>query len=237
MFYVSGDIHGCVEEVTSFCERNKLSSDDTIILLGDVGLNYFGNEYGDRKRKMALNVCGAKILCIHGNHEMRPESISTYKQKEQYGGIVMFEDEYPNITFAIDGEIYDIAGNKAIVIGGAYSVDKYYRLAHNLQWFSDEQPSDDVKQNVESTLDDFGWKIELVLSHTCPAKYIPTECFLPMIDQSTVDQSTEKWLDIIEDKLQYNRWYCGHWHIDKKIDKMRFMMRDYEIIEGEICYE
>ena len=39
MFYVSGDIHGCVEEVISFCERNKLSSDDTIILLGDVGIS------------------------------------------------------------------------------------------------------------------------------------------------------------------------------------------------------
>ena len=231
MYYISGDIHGCVEEVISFCERNKLSSDDTIILLGDVGLNYFGNENGDRKRKMALNVCGAKILCIHGNHEMRPETISTYRKDEQYGGIVYVEDDFPNVAFAIDGNIYNFNGITAIAIGGAYSVDKYYRLAHNLQWFSDEQPSDDIKQKVESTLNDFGWKIELVLSHTCPAKYIPTECFLPMIDQRTVDNSTEKWLDVIEDKLQYDKWYCGHWHIDKKIDKIRFMMHDYELIE------
>ena len=49
-----------------------------------------------------------------------------------------------------------------------------------------------------------------------------------MIYQSTVDNSTEHWLNIIEDKLSYQKWYCGHWHIDKKIDKIRFIMDDLE---------
>ena len=232
MFYVSGDIHGDVNKALAYCKKHSLNSDDTIILLGDVGINYFGNDNRDTDRKEVLNMCGAKILCIHGNHEMRPETISTYKQKKQYGGIVMFEEEYPNITFATDGEIYDIAGNKAIVIGGAYSVDKYFRLQRGLKWFSDEQSSSETKQRVENNLGTCCWNIDIVFSHTCPAKYIPTECFLPMIDQSTVDNSTEKWLDNIEDKLTYKRWYCGHWHIDKSIDKMRFMMNDLEIIKG-----
>ena len=163
---------------------------------------------------------------------MRPETISTYKVVERYNNLVYIEDEYPNIAFAIDGNIYDINGNKTIVIGGAYSVDKYYRLARNAQWFEDEQPSEQIKQKVESVLSKVDWKIDIVLSHTCPAKYTPTECFLPMIDQITVDSSTENWLDTIEDKLNYKKWYCGHWHIDKSIDKMRFMMHDYELIEG-----
>ena len=162
---------------------------------------------------------------------MRPETISTYKVVERYNNLVYIEDEYPNIAFAIDGNIYDIEGHQTIVIGGAYSVDKYYRLARNAQWFEDEQPSAQIKQKVETVLSKLNWKVDLVLSHTCPAKYIPTECFLPMVDQSTVDSSTEKWLDTIEDKLQYKKWYCGHWHIDKSIDKMRFMMHDYDIIE------
>ena len=28
-----------------------------------------------------------------------------------------------------------------------------------------------------------------------------------------------------------NKAFCGHWHIDKKIDKMRFIMNDLELIE------
>lgn len=231
MFYVSGDIHGDVNKVLAYCKKHSLQSDDTIILLGDVCINYFGNGNGDEVRKEALNNCGAKIFCVHGNHEMRPESIQTYKRRMQYGGTVMFEDKYPNITFAMDGEVYDIAGNKVLVIGGAYSVDKYYRLQRGSKWFSDEQPSNETKQKIENTLKIRNWNIDIVFSHTCPAKYIPTECFLPMIDQSTVDNSTEKWLDVIEDKLIYKRWFCGHWHIDKKIDKMRFIMNDLELIE------
>jgi 3-oxoacid CoA-transferase subunit A len=42
-----------------------------------------------------------------------------------------------------------------------------------------------------------------------------------------VDKSTEQWLDGIEDRLDYNRWYCGHYHTDKTIGKMRFLFNDF----------
>ena len=162
---------------------------------------------------------------------MRPESISSYKEILWRGGIVYIEEEFPNLLFAKDGEIYDLAGKKAIAIGGAYSVDKFYRLSKGMKWFADEQPSEEIKMCVIDNLDAVNWNIDIVLTHTCPAKYIPTETFLPMIDQSTVDNSTEHWLDTIEDRLTYQKWYCGHWHIDKKIDKIRFIMDD---LEGQI---
>ena len=88
-----------------------------------------------------------------------------------------------------------------------------------------------ISEKVEKTLETCDWNIDIVFSHTCPEKYIPIECFLPMIDQSTVDNSTEKWLDKIEDRLTYKKWYCGHWHIDKSIDKMRFIIDDFELIK------
>ena len=72
--------------------------------------------------------CTAKLpitlFCIHGNHEERPHLISTYIEKIWHGGLVYYEEEYPNILFAADGEIYDFNRNKAIVIGGAYSIDE-----------------------------------------------------------------------------------------------------------------
>ena len=46
-----------------------------------------------------------------------------------------------------------------------------------------------------------------MITHTAPLKYEPTEVFLPMINQSTVDKSTEQWLDSIEEQLYYDRWY------------------------------
>ena len=128
-------------------------------------------------------------------------------------------------------EIYaDVNYNyQAIVIGGAYSVDKFYRLNRGIHWFPDEQPSPETKDCVESVLVDSGWQVDVVLSHTCPAKYIPTEAFLPGIDQSTVDNSTEKWLDDIENTLKCRHWLCGHWHNDKRIDKMHFLRYSFKI--------
>lgn len=86
------------------------------------------------------------LFCIHGNHERRPTTIVEYKLQEWNGGKVWVEEAYPNILFAKDGEIYNIAGMKTIVIGGAYSVDKFYRLSKGYNWFEDEQSSDSTQK-------------------------------------------------------------------------------------------
>ncbi len=116
----------------------------------------------------------------------------------------------PAYFFAADGEVFDLEGIKHLTIGGAYSVDKQYRLERGYSWWADEQPSEKIKAKVAQTLDQVDWKVDVVLSHTCPFRYEPREAFLPFIDQSTVDDSTEKWLDTIEEKLAYQYWFCGH---------------------------
>ena len=135
----------------------------------------------------------------------------------------MYEDDFPSILFPIDGEIFELEGKKCIVIGGAYSVDKFYRLSRGMKWWPDEQPSPEIKEYVEKQLDEK--EIDVVFSHTCPAKYIPTECFLSGIDQLKVE-----WLDTIEDKVNYEAWYLGHWHTDKRIDKLHFLFHDIETL-------
>lgn len=34
----------------------------------------------------------------------------------------------------------------------------------------------------------------------------------------------------LESKLNYKAWFCGHWHIDKRIDKMHFLMHGLEAL-------
>lgn len=231
MVYYTGDIHGEVFRVSEMISRYEITPNDIIVLLGDVGMNYYGNQHGDRRRKKKLNSFGIRILCIHGNHEMRPETLNTYCEKQWHEGTVYVEEEFPNLLFAKDGEVYDLDGCKTIAIGGAYSVDKWYRLQCDLNWFPDEQPSDAIKARVEQKLSETNWKIDIVLTHTCPYRYIPREAFLSGVDQSTVDDSTEKWLDTIAGQLNYQAWFCGHWHIDKRIDKMHFLFHGVEVFE------
>ena len=225
MIYYTGDIHGAPWKIVSFCKKVKTTAADTIIILGDVGANYYG-DLRDAECKRHLNKVKPTVLCIHGNHEMRPDSISTYKTKDWHGGIVWYEEDYPNLLFAKDGEIYDIEDIRHLVIGGAYSVDKKYRIARGYGWWENEQPSDEIKAYVESQIDKHSF--DVILSHTCPLKYEPIEMFLSMIDQSTVDKSTEVWLDSIEERVKYKAWFCGHWHTNKRIDKMHFLYGDFE---------
>lgn len=230
MIYYTGDIHGSAAGISSFCHRMKLTKDDIVILLGDVGANYFG-DFHDTIIKETLQSLPPTFLCIHGNHERRPATITTYRSKKWNGGLVWYEDDFPDILFAKDGEIFDLGGRSHIVLGGAYSVDKFIRLKYQQGWWPDEQPTKEIKDDCWQKLNESGFVVDTVLSHTCPYKYIPREAFLPMIDQGSVDNSTEHWLDAIESRLSYNHWYCGHWHINKHIDKMHFLFHDFEIME------
>lgn len=175
--YLTGDTHGQFERIISFCERQQVQPESTFIILGDVGLNYYGDRR-DNRGKDKLAKIPITFFCIHGNHEMRPSKELGYQVKEYHGGKVWVQPEYPNLVFAIDGEIYDFFGHSCIVIGGAYSVDKYYRLARGYNWFEDEQPSDEIKEKVERVLSERDWKIDVVLSYTCPLRYEPAEVFL-----------------------------------------------------------
>lgn len=225
MIYYTGDTHGAFSRIIDFINEQELTSDDTIVILGDAGFNFHGQKI-DRPKKQIVNKYKVNIFCIHGNHEMRPSTIPGYKIKEFCGGKVYYEEAFPYIMFAIDGEVYDLDGRKSLVIGGAYSVDKEYRRAMGWPWWPDEQPSEEIKKTVETKLESLGWEVDQILTHTCPVAFEPVDKFLPGIDQSTVDKSTEQWLGYIEYKTKYNRWLCGHFHINRTVFKLRFLMED-----------
>ena len=227
MVFYTGDPHGDVAEIVEFCRQMRLQPADTLVILGDVGANYYLNKR-DLHVKEQLNACGPTVLCIHGNHECRPAHVPGYGLQDWSGGQVYVQPEYPHVLFAVDGEVYTLEGRDHLVIGGAYSVDKYYRLMRGFRWWEDEQPSEEIKEYVERQLEKSNWEVDVVLSHTTPLKYEPVEVFISGVNQSMVDKSTEEWLNQIEDKLSYKKWYCGHYHTEKKIDKLEIMFENFD---------
>ena len=222
MVYYTGDIHGGKYEIVRFCKRMNLTAEDIIVILGDVGANYYENERDD-ELKRAFSRLKPTIFCIHGNHEIRPSALESYQEHPFMGGTAYIEPDFPSLVFAKDGQIYDFAGKRTLVVGGAYSIDRDRRLEFGWGWWPDEQPAHEIRQQVEAILSDNDWTVDIVLTHTCPLGYEPHEVFLPTVKQSTIDKSTEMWLDSLEKKLHYEHWYCGHFHTEKVVEKIVFL--------------
>lgn len=266
MYYITGDVHGNFRDLKYRCEKYNLSQDDTLIILGDLCANYFLDERDDAF-KTELQSLGLTLFCVHGNHEERPENIEGYRQLKWNGGWVLYEEAYPNLLFAIDGEVYHINGKTVVTCGGAYSVDKYYRTVNAIRrgsvprddreiaiekdllnlvngkiveidkkarvdafiesipdcekvvhWFRSEQPDAEIRNRVIDTLARKRWSIDVLLTHTAPLPYEPTEVFLPNVNQLSVDKSTEKFFGQLMKTIQFKHWYAGHYHINKIVN-------------------
>ncbi len=228
MIWITGDAHGSFGWLERFCREKSTTRADVMIILGDACINYFGPGRDDVLKGL-LAALPVTLLCLHGNHEMRPQRLPGYGLTPWRGGLVWREERFPSLLFAHDGEVYDLEGVSTMVIGGAFSVDKSWRIARGWGWWPDEQPDEPTRARVEAALEARGWRVGAVLSHTCPLKYEPAEVFLDGVDQRRVDKSTELWLDAIDDRLHCPRWFCGHFHTDKELapspeQRVRFMM-------------
>lgn len=215
-WYITGDCHGNFSRFKNLPKDDREDENLGIIILGDAGFNYCLDERDDGPKNGLTKICKCKFYCVHGNHEERPSNLAdiTYEYDTNVDGMVYYQKKWPNIRYFSMWGCYTINGLRALVIGGAYSVDKFWRLQNSARWFESEQLRAEEKINVYSivsTVKDF----DLVLTHTCPMIWEPNDLFIGGLDQSTVDKSTEIWLDGIEETINYNVWLFGHYHSDR----------------------
>lgn len=221
MIYLTGDTHGNFKRIKRFCEENHTNVDDILIVLGDNGVNFTGGAR-DKWLKTSLANYPITFFLIRGNHDRRPSSLKTISKVSKFGN-ECYTEEYSNIYYGIDGKQYLFDEKKCLVIGGAYSVDKFYRLEYCPDaWFANEQLSE---VEMKKIIDDVsGKKYDFVLTHTAPEQMIPYES-LPM-RLTGIDKSMEYFFDKLHGNITYKKWYCGHFHIEKVVGNMEFMFEN-----------
>lgn len=220
-FIITGDTHGRVAarlESIQISYPGFLPEETAVIILGDAGINYWLNN-SDKKNKKIISAYGYTIYCVRGNHEEHPKNLGyDLVFDPEVGNHVRIESEFPLIRYLSDGSVYNFGGHDTLVIGGAYSIDKWYRLAKAKEtgysgWFEDEQLTEEEMESILNL--HAGAEFDFILSHTCPSYYEPTDLFLPFVDQSTVDKSMEQWMNRVADQVGWKIWCFGHFHADR----------------------
>ena len=226
MIYLVGDIHGKIDiaklNPKNFPQGNTLTKKDYVIVLGDFGLLWSNND----KERYWLKWLDSRpwtTLFLDGNHE-NFDMINKLPLIAKFGGIVGKVSD--SIYHLRRGEIYIINGKKFFVFGGANSIDKKMRTI-GISWWPEEIPSYAEMNKGLDNLEKHGFCVDYVLTHTCPNKIVG------LIDKMYEDETdpTRIFLDDVDKRTTFKKWFFGHWHDDLEFFDEKYIML-YDVIRG-----
>ena len=221
MVFVTGDLHGHIDihklNAKNFPLQRELNKDDYVIVCGDFGLVWGGrNSKSDAYWQKWLNDKPFTTLFIDGNHENH-ELLQQYPVSEWHGGKV--HTIQPSVIHLMRGQVYEIEGSKVFTMGGASSHDKKYRK-EGVSWWPQEIPSKEEYKEAEQNLAAVDWKVDVVLTHCAPTS------LQSLISFGYKQDALTHFLDEVNSRLQFDKWYIGHYHINKNMGKYRFVYED-----------
>lgn len=211
MVYITGDIHGDI----SFFKKpklRKLTEDDTLIVCGDFGFIWNGNE----KEKKALELLKKKkytICFVDGAHE-NFDILNSYPPYRYKGGNT--HKIAPNIYHLLRGEVYTFEKHTFFCMGGGESEDIEMRV-DGASWWKDEMPNAEELRNGARNLKDYEYKIDYIITHEAPAI---AKDFIRLHTNSEMHLTPlNTYLQELMKSVEYNHWYFGSLHMDLNISK------------------
>ena len=162
-------------------------------------MDYLLDEHDDaEKRALARKFPNITWYVVRGNHEARPADVAGMEivLRPEICGRAYQRPDHSHIIYLMDGATYLFDKYMALVIGGAYSVDKFYRQMMGRAWFANEQLNNEEKAQIMSLVTTMP-KVDFIFTHTCPFYWQPLDLFLEGLDQAAVDNSTEWFLEEI----------------------------------------
>lgn len=221
-YFLMGDTHGNLFDL--FNNTKMLNENCTLIILGDFGFIWDSTEAEKNIKKIEELPC--QIAFIDGNHENFP-LISQLETIEEWNeGKVGRIGK--NIVHLLRGEIYNLNGKIVGVCGGANSVDLWHRV-EGLSWWKEEEITDQDIANFKSNLVKVDNKVDVVLSHDAPTTAIPLVKLFSGVNDGKISNCQNQ-LQKIYDCITFDKWFFGHWHIDKRIDD-KFTCLFHNLIE------
>jgi predicted phosphodiesterase len=186
---IAGDIHGNLSHLRHLGRRAQERDIDRIFQVGDFG--YWehmreGVEFLNNAEKVAV-AHEVTVYFLDGNHDNRDLLLNNYNERDEEGFIIV----RPHVRYADRGHRWTWDRTRFIALGGAYSVDKEYRLGlekagsgkPERYWFSGEEMTDDdmariLVPDIEpweflGVLVEYERPVDVILAHDKPRSSNP----------------------------------------------------------------
>jgi Icc-related predicted phosphoesterase len=244
---ISGDFHANAKGEMEYISENTLlkkykeniyNKINYHIILGDAGFLWPGNEKSELLIYSELAKRPFPVLCVLGNHDPvlghpdLPEVDMGIGEK-----VILVNKEKPFIAYLKRGKIYNIENKKFLVLGGALSIDKFYRIP-GISWWEQEYWNDDEKTSVSRLLEKEK-NFDYVLSHTGPSRINKSVNNVDIAYLPKKKDEVSALNEIIDGKITCKQWFCGHWHkdvyyFDKNMKKgYQYLYQQTALLDGD----
>jgi predicted phosphodiesterase len=223
--FITGDTHGGEDSralrIWHRRQKQQLTKGDYLIIAGDSGV-FWHQDYTIAFREW-LSQLACTVLFIDGNHDDHWK-LADLESREMFGADVGVACD--NVYHLRRGRVYTICGKKVFTFGGAMSADQDTNK-HNRKfgagWWPEEVPSKEEFERGLDALIAVDWKVDLVVTHTAPLHYLQ---LLEWVDPLKKKDPTTRMLNRFHDLLSFDSWYCGHFHQDMEVGRLRIVMND-----------
>lgn len=230
--YVTGDIHGGLDmqKLRDWELGDSLTSDDYLIVAGDFGFpwDFSAEECADIAW---LESRPYTVLFVDGNHE-RFDHWEERPMEPWHGGLTQrLSDTSP--MPAPDAR----RGLRARRLDGLHHGRCHERgqgISRAVFQLVASGASGRARFRCRAGEARRGrLKVDCVITHTCSTRMLsPTLYPDPSWERPDVDRLTE-FLDELEDRLDYKRWYYGHFHRDGNPDERHTVLYDRIVRLGD----
>lgn len=235
--FVTGDTHGDWInrfKTDSFPEQKEMTKDDYVVICGDFGI--WDNSNREKYNLDWLEDRTFTTLFVSGNHS-NYDILDALPISEWHGGKVNFIR--PSVIHLMRGEVFNIENKRFFTFGGASSHDirdgilepddakikewsrdytKMFRINH-VSWWERELPNEEEMDNGLKNLEKYNNKVDFIITHcasSSTAALLSHGTYKP-------DRLTN-YLEKIRSKVDFWRWFMGHYHTNKAINDKEIVL-------------
>jgi predicted phosphodiesterase len=221
----AGDWHGntnwAVNTIHACAERGV----QAIVQAGDFGFDFPSNFL--HRLRYALDETDIDLLFVKGNHDDPGLLAHWPRDSEGFGHPPVGGKGMGRLRWIPQGHRWNWWGKTFMGLGGAVSVDKYWRQ-ENISWWRNEEISlADMHKAVE------GGKVDVMITHDLPAAArLPNDRKSGGWPQEVLDESQRhrELLQQVVDRVQPALLVHGHFHarFEQKVGEMRVVGLDMD---------